>query len=68
MRVTRVSDTTDLTVEQQAKLAFALTILRNTMRDRLQGWSQLRYPAEGEPHTIRLVKYKNGKLQQAYDI
>lgn len=63
----RITDTADLTVEQQAKLAYALTVIRSNQS--LRGWSQYRMPATGEPTLIRLVKHnRHGRIQQTWDL
>lgn len=65
-RSMRATDTRDLTVDQQARLAYVLTIIRSTQS--LRGWSQYRHPPQGEPHTVRLLKRVRGRLVQVYNI
>lgn len=63
----RATDTTGLTPEQRAKLAYALTMIRS--RQTLRKWTQDRTPDTGTPHTIRLLRRdKKGKLQEVYTV
>ena len=62
----RVTDTTDLTVQQKAKLAFALTILREEQG--IRGWHQWRHPEKGEPQILRLVRLSHGRIQQTWEL
>jgi len=63
----RVTDTTDLTTEQKAKLAYALAVIRSSQS--LRGWSQFRLPEAGSPQVLRLLKRsKDGRLAQVYHV
>jgi hypothetical protein len=62
----KATDTRGLTVEQRAKLAYALAIIRHTQS--LRGWSQYRMPANGEVHTLRLLKRVRGKVALVYSV
>lgn len=55
------TDVTDLTAEQKAKLAYALSMIRDTQT--LAGWSQYRAPKTG---ALGLVKRRRGVIQQVY--
>jgi hypothetical protein len=61
----KVTDTTGLTAEQKAKLAYALTLIRER-QGRLRGWTQDRTGTP--PHTIRLLRRSKGKLQEVYEV
>jgi len=58
--VRAASDTTDLTVEQRAQLAYALTVIRSTQT--LRGWTQERDP------TFKLVKRRRGRIEQVWHL
>jgi len=53
------SDTTGLTVEERARLAYALTVIRSTQT--LHGWSQERNP-------LKLIKRRRGRIEQVWHL
>jgi len=59
---------TQLTVEQRALVAAAIIRIRAT-EDPMRNWYLYRYPAEGVPTTVRMLKFDSKKrLAQAYHI
>jgi len=63
----RATDTADLTIDQKAKLAAAIVVIRETQGS-LKGWSQFRVPALGNPYVLFLLKRRKGKLIEAYHV
>ena len=61
----KATDTSDLTGDQRARLAFALELIRATQGD-VRGWSQHRIPADGTPHYLYLQRWRHGKIEQVY--
>ena len=64
---TKATDTQYLTMEQRAKLASAMEVIRYTAGS-LRGWSQYRYPDHANPQVVYLQRHRNSRLAEVYHI
>lgn len=65
----KATDKTDLTLEQRARLASSLEVVRSATGS-VRGWSQYRQPATGTPKILYLLKHsgKTGRLEQVIHV